>query len=52
MAGFVPAIHFRRRDGPEGDAWNKSGATRSGVYFDTVPPGPTRDKDKNIPHPE
>ena len=25
MAGLVPAIYFRRRDCPEGDARNKSG---------------------------
>ncbi len=32
MPGLVPGIHFRRRDGPEGDARNKSGHDGKGAF--------------------
>ena len=32
MPGLVPGIHFHRRDGPEGDARNKSGHDGKGAF--------------------
>ena len=31
-SGLVPGIHFHRRDGPEGDARNKSGHDGKGAF--------------------